>query len=243
MVPLARRLCRRQLQGDPARPHAAGPAGRRSRSTPFPAGADRPDRELRPGAAARNSACCRRRTPPATSPRSCSACRCASRCRPTARSPACCGPACRSSVSVDTRTRSGHAGGVGAALAAAPAPRWSDAALAPAAWRPHRRPRRRARPRLHRRIPPITGRRVTRRERFGFLAMVVGMFMAILDIQIVSSSLSRDPGRAVGQRRRDQLGADLLPDRRGRDDPALGLSLAPAVDARPVRVSAVGLHR
>ena len=31
-----------------------------------------------------------------------------------------------------------------------------------------------------------------------------------------------DPGRAVGERRRDQLGADLLPDRRSGDDPAVG---------------------
>ena len=38
---------------------------------------------------------------------------------------------------------------------------------------------------------PVQSRRpLTTRDRIGFLAMVVGMFMAILDIQIVSSSLS-----------------------------------------------------
>src|SRR5215469_16144332 len=38
--------------------------------------------------------------------------------------------------------------------------------------------------------PPPAERHVTRRDWITFLAMVFGMFMAILDIQIVSSSLS-----------------------------------------------------
>ena len=43
-----------------------------------------------------------------------------------------------------------------------------------------------------------------------------GMFMAFLDIQIVSASLAGDPGRPVGVRRRNPLGADRLSDRRSR---------------------------
>ena len=36
----------------------------------------------------------------------------------------------------------------------------------------------------------LAERKPTARERAGFIAMIFGMFMAILDIQIVSSSLS-----------------------------------------------------
>ena len=72
------RSTRRELQGDPDRPHGAGPEGRididaypgqtsTARST-----ASRP-------APARSSRCCRPRTRPATSPRSCSGCRSRSR--------------------------------------------------------------------------------------------------------------------------------------------------------------------
>src|SRR5262245_21260799 len=39
-------------------------------------------------------------------------------------------------------------------------------------------------------VQPAGGRDATRREWMGFMAMVLGMFMAILDIQIVASSLS-----------------------------------------------------
>ena len=47
----------------------------------------------------------------------------------------------------------------------------------------------------------MSRRRVRRtwREWVGFMAMVVGMFMAILDIQIVSASISRYPGRPCRQ--------------------------------------------
>ena len=55
---------------------------------------------------ARSSACCRPRTPPATSPRSSSACRCGSRCRPTSPRRAFCAPASRSS-SPSTRAPDG----------------------------------------------------------------------------------------------------------------------------------------
>ena len=92
----AARLCDRELQGNAADPHAAGPAGRDrrrrlSRSSTSPARS----RALR-RPAARSSACCRRTTRPATSPRSCSACRCASRCRQTRRWSGCCAPGSRS---------------------------------------------------------------------------------------------------------------------------------------------------
>ncbi len=38
--------------------------------------------------------------------------------------------------------------------------------------------------------PPIAGGKLTARQRLGFMAMIVGMFMSILDIQIVSASIS-----------------------------------------------------
>ncbi len=52
----------------------------------------------------------------------------------------------------------------------------------------------------------------------------------------------RDPGRPVGKRRRDLVGADVLPDRRSRDDPALGLPRAGAVDAHPFHDRRRRLH-
>jgi MFS transporter, DHA2 family, multidrug resistance protein len=39
-------------------------------------------------------------------------------------------------------------------------------------------------------MPPQEGRALTRRDWLGFMAMVLGMFMAILDIQIVSASIA-----------------------------------------------------
>ena len=42
---------------------------------------------------------------------------------------------------------------------------------------------------------------IDKRRVFAFIAMVFGMFMAILDIQIVSASTRRDSGRPFGQRR------------------------------------------
>jgi len=68
-------------------------------------------------------------------------------------------------------------------LRPAPAPAETPAAAPrPPAHPGHAHPGH-AHPAHHR--PPLTGR-----EKFAFFAMVVGMFMAILDIQIVSSSLS-----------------------------------------------------
>ena len=72
--------------------------------------------------------------------------------------------------------------------------------------------------------------------------MVFGMFMAILDIQIVSASLTEiQAGLAAS--RRDLLGADRLSDRRSRRDPAVGLPVARARHADPVRGLRRGLHR
>ena len=85
-----------ELQGAAARAHARRPAGARSRPT-FTARTSSITARSRASAPApvRPSRCCRRRMPPATGSRSCSACRCASR-STRARSPATrCRSACR----------------------------------------------------------------------------------------------------------------------------------------------------
>ena len=53
----------------------------------------------------------------------------------------------------------------------------------------------------------------------GFTAMTIGMFMAILDIQIVASSLP-DIQAGLGIAQSVELGADRVSDSRGRRDPA-----------------------
>jgi hypothetical protein len=66
--------------------------------------------------------------------------------------------------------------------------------------------------------PPMDRRRL-----IAFFAMVFGMFMAILDIQIVSASLAEiQAGLSVQGSDEIAVGADLLPDRRSGHDPALG---------------------
>ena len=70
-----RRLHRRQLQGDAAHRRAGGARRSRSRSTCFPAASSTAMSTAWRRRAARNSRCCRPTTPPATSPRSCSASR------------------------------------------------------------------------------------------------------------------------------------------------------------------------
>ena len=82
--------------------------------------------------------------------------------------------------------------------------------------------------------------RIEPRRLIAFLAMVFGMFMAILDIQIVSASLTEIQAGLARQRRRDLLGADRLSDRRGGHDPAVGLPVARAVDALLFAISAGG---
>ena len=52
----------------------------------------------------------------------------------------------------------------------------------------------------------------------------------------------RDPGRPRRLRQRDHLGADRLPDRRGGDDPAVGLPVARGRHAHPVRRLGGRLH-
>ena len=55
------------------------------------------------------------------------------------------------------------------------------------------------------------------RDWIGVLAMGIGLFMAIMDVQIVTSSLSQI--WAIGQRRRDCLGADRVSNRRWTSTP------------------------
>ena len=85
--------------------------------------------------------------------------------------------------------------------------------------------------------------RIAPRRLFAFLIMVFGMFMSILDIQIVSASLARDPGRPVGKLQRDLLGPDLLPDRRSDRDPAVRIPVARARHPLAVRDLRRRLHR
>ena len=75
-----------------------------------------------------------------------------------------------------------------------------------------------------------------------FLAMAVGQFMALLDIQIVVASMSSIQAGPLGQPRRDRLDPDRLPDGRDRDDPAVGLSGAGALDALGVRRLGGAVH-
>ena len=154
--------------------------GARCTSTPSRTAASTAASRASPRRRARCSACCRRRTPPATSPRSCSACRSASP------SPA------------DGRRRG----------LAAPGPvgrgqRRHRATTAPDADRSRRAERRTPllrEDRPWRRRPPPPSRRSPPRRLIAFFAMVFGMFMAILDIQIVSASLAEIQAGLVGRR-------------------------------------------
>ena len=76
-----------------------------------------------------------------------------------------------------------------------------------------------------------------------FVVMCVGMFIALLDIQIVASSLAGYRRRAVGGAGRDQLGADRLSDRRDRHDPAVRLADAGVLHALAVHHLRGRLHR
>ena len=83
--------------------------------------------------------------------------------------------------------------------------------------------------------------RIDPRRLVAFMAMCFGMFMALLDIQIVSASL-RISRPASRRRRRNSLGADRLSDRRGGRDPALRLPVTGARDAHAVRGLVRGLY-
>src|SRR5579883_1468193 len=125
--------------------------------------------------------------PPAISQRSCSACRCGLHCRPMIRSSGCCAPDCRSKSRSTPAPRPCARPGAGSppprrcrrtAMSEAqaleqrtPAPPAREATGQPAAW---------PEPRL--------------RDWFGVLAMVVGLFLAIMDVQIVTSSLAQIQG-------------------------------------------------
>ena len=71
-----------------------------------------------------------------------------------------------------------------------------------------------------------------------FVVMCVGMFIALLDIQIVAFVAARHRRRTIRGPGSDQLGADGLSDRRNRRDPAVGLA-----DARPVHAMRFSPHR
>jgi DHA2 family multidrug resistance protein len=73
-----------------------------------------------------------------------------------------------------------------------------------------------------------------------FATMCVGMFIALLDIQIVSASLRDIGGGLSAGADDDGLGPDQLPDRRDHRDSAVGLAVARDVDALAVRASAAG---
>ena len=70
---------------------------------------------------------------------------------------------------------------------------------------------------------------------------VFGMFMAFLDIQIVSSSLNEIQA-GLSASADEFLGSDRLPDRRSHRDPALRLPVARAWHPHPVRDLRRGVH-
>ena len=91
--------------------------------------------------------------------------------------------------------------------------------------------------------PAAAGSQPVLRDWIGVLAMAVGLFMAIMDVQIVTSSFVPDPGRVVGERRRDLVRVDRLSDRRRRHGAADRDAVAAVVDARPVRFRGTRLYR
>ena len=177
---------------------------------------------------ARCSSCCRRKTPPATSPRSCSALPVRiERARRRRRRAACCARACRSSSASTPRRpdgpseprpsqpqadgrerRASNRGGYRHESS-----RRQDRAIGPVRSPPDRAGAgRHHRQAQARRLPRHGLRHVhgdpRHPDRLGLA--------------------DRDPGRPRRLGRRDLLGADRLSDRRGHHDPALGLSVAGA---------------
>jgi len=73
------------------------------------------------------------------------------------------------------------------------------------------------------------------RDWIGILAMGTGLFLAIMDVQIVTSSLTQIPGWAVGQHRRNRLGANGVSDRRCRHGSDVRIHVSPVVHPRAVR--------
>ena len=76
-----------------------------------------------------------------------------------------------------------------------------------------------------------------------FMVMCVGMFIALLDIQIVASSLQDIGGGLQRGAGSDQLGADRLSDRRDHHDPAVGLADPRVLDPLAVHRFRRRLHR
>ena len=145
-------------------------------------------RKFLAGLGRQSSRCCRRITRPATSPRSCSVCRSAFTCRRKSHSNVCCGRACLlSSISIPAATRAMRRN-----------PGRSKPRRSNRAFRSVRCPQTPTGSCGGRRFLAF-GRgggvardrdRIDPRRLVAFLAMCVGMFMAFLDIQIVSASLS-----------------------------------------------------
>src|SRR3974390_2782306 len=146
-----------------------------------------PSRASRPPPA-RCSRCCHPTTRPAISPRSCSGYRCASVCRTTSSPKACCGRECRSwSMSIrDPSKRAPTAAGCRS-------PRRPSLSIRHADWRGTVMRQFVAAPPVSVRSPSsgTGGADVLPLNRLlAFVVMCFGMFMAILDIQIVSASLT-----------------------------------------------------
>src|SRR5579863_8186455 len=163
------------------RSRGCGPASRsRSRSMRCPSTRSRARSKASRRPPAPSSRCCRRTTPPATSPRSCSACRCASTSPPALPARGCCARACP--------------------WWSASTPRQARLPTGARRCRSRKRPdRARARsmtsaattlPGGPSSLAPSAAERVDPIRVVAFLAMCFGMFMAILDIQVVSASLA-----------------------------------------------------
>ena len=99
----ARHLSRGELQGDADRPDAGRPAGDHSCRRTLRRGSARRRWRASRRAPAPSSRCCRLRTPPATSPRSCSGCRCAFTSMPATEARKVLVPGLSVTVKVDTR--------------------------------------------------------------------------------------------------------------------------------------------
>ena len=219
---------------------SARPAGLDHASTRCPNIASRARSKASRRRRARCSRCCRPTTRPATSPRSCSGCRCASMCPPSvaARRTAAARHVGRRQRRTPSRARLADNGTtrrraqsrVGALI---------ERAQAAASWPPPAA-----------RIPaadPRAGASVERVDpaapAVAFLAMCFGMFMAFLDIQIVSASLSRSRPALPASSDEISWVQTVVSDRRSGRHSAVRLPVARARHARPVRDLRRRLHR
>ena len=193
LVPLDQRLCRRQFQGDAARLDPSRPEGRRRGRSPRRARRSRASvKSVAPASGSQFSL-----LPPdnATGNFTKVVQRVAVRIELSAGSDPggrACVPACRSSPRCARATKACPSRRCSA--------RWASSVGEGARKAPSReRGRERAGYAGAVRAPPRRrSERFDKRKLIAFIFMVFGMFMAILDIQIVSASLSRDPGGPVG---------------------------------------------